>query len=839
MTTNTNLAENAIEEPQHPATKNFRWPSPPYSSLPSDIEQTEPEPCRLTLRNGTDITARMTFFIPEEGVLQYQIPPSRTAVTLAFEDLKILRLLRPLTTKGSAPLFPPDLAGCVTPVPDKQQFRLEFIDGDRRAGLTLGYVREPFGLFLFQPGKEAGQVHRRFFPTSAIRKFRVGGLMGQFLVQENLVSERALAQAVDKQDELRKQRLGDQLVQANIATPDDLLQAVRHQASAPLMRLGEALIELGLLTDAQLHDALERQRSQRSKQLGQILVELGFLSVEALQLALARKLGVPLVQLENFPIQDAALKAIPYSVAQRLRVIPLLVSEGRLLVAVEDPWRNEALEELKFVTQLKVVPVMTAVGSVHLALQRCYFEGRVEALNLAGGDSHGAGHDEAAAIEFTSVSEIAGELTEKAVGEESEDRQVQESDTALVRLVNSMVLDAYRQNVSDIHIETYPDQQKTRIRFRKDGALVPYLELPASYRKAVVSRIKVMAELDISERRKPQDGKIDFARYAQAKLELRVATIPTNNGLEDVVIRLLVSARPVPLEKLRLSDANLKDIQAIMTRPYGLFLLCGPTGSGKTTTLHSCLSYINVPERKIWTAEDPIEITQPGLRQVQVQPKIGWTFGAAMRAFLRADPDVIMVGEMRDTDTARTGVEASLTGHLVLSTLHTNGSAESVTRLLDMGLDPFNFSDSLLGILAQRLVRKLCPDCRTSHIAEHDELEELLDDYCHEMPAIEGFSREFVLADWQKRFADDAGNVLVHKSAGCSKCSGTGYKGRVAIHELLVSTRKVKRIIQTGGRVEEIQKAALEQGMRTLKQDGIEKILMGLTDLHEVRSVSN
>ena len=285
---------------------------------------------------------------------------------------------------------------------------------------------------------------------------------------------------------------------------------------------------------------------------------------------------------------------------------------------------------------------------------------------------------------------------------------------------------------SDIHIECAPGRDKVRIRFRKDGRLHPYLELPHTYRSAVIGRLKVMCDLDISEKRKPQDGKINFARYVQGvRLELRVATIPTQNNLEDAVLRLLASSKPLPLESLGLSPHNLDKFQAAAQRPYGMLLCVGPTGSGKTTTLHSLLAVINTPERKIWTAEDPVEITQSGLRQVQVNPRIDWTFAKAMRAFLRADPDVIMVGEIRDKETAQVAIEASLTGHLVLSTLHTNSAPETVTRLLDMGMDPFNFADALLGVLAQRLVRRLCPHCRTLRDASPEEEEELLLDYTH------------------------------------------------------------------------------------------------------------
>jgi len=421
-----------------------------------------------------------------------------------------------------------------------------------------------------------------------------------------------------------------------------------------------------------------------------------------------------------------------------------------------------------------------------------------------------------------------------------DDKQIEQSDNSLVRLINNMIIEASKDGVSDIHIESYPGREKIKIRFRKDGVLSTYLELPPNYRNALIARIKIMCDLDISERRKPQDGKINFAKFSpQHRLELRVATIPTNNSLEDVVMRILASAKPIPLDKLGLSANNLRQLKQAMERPYGLVLCVGPTGSGKTTTLHSALSYINVPERKIWTAEDPVEITQPGLRQVQVNPKIDWTFAKALRAFLRADPDVIMVGEVRDGETAQMAVEASLTGHLVLSTLHTNSAPETVTRLLDMGMDPFNFADSLLAVLAQRLVRRLCPACRQSRPASEEEVDELLGDFMHaHAPETAAAMRESVLTEWMGRHAQ-GGRLMHFHSPGCNLCHNSGFRGRAGLHELMVISRELRRLVQTGARAEALQQCALSEGMRTLRQDGIDKVLAGITSIEEVRSTSN
>jgi len=415
-------------------------------------------------------------------------------------------------------------------------------------------------------------------------------------------------------------------------------------------------------------------------------------------------------------------------------------------------------------------------------------------------------------------------------------------DNELVKLVNKIIIDAYNQGVSDIHVEPYPGKAKTEIRFRKDGDLQAYIEVPASYRAALAARLKIMCDLDISEKRKPQDGKIKFKKFGPLDIELRVATIPTAGGVEDVVMRILAAGEPIPLEKMGFTAHNLAELQKAVGKPYGLFFVCGPTGSGKTTTLHSVLKYLNTPDTKIWTAEDPVEITQKGLREVQVNKKAGLDFAVVMKAFLRADPDIIMVGEMRDKETTSTGIEASLTGHLVFATLHTNSAPESIIRLLDMGMDPFNFSDALLGILAQRLAKRMC-SCKQAYNPEGAEIKAFLQEYCDELQNTSTFKKdpksamEGVYRDWVKTYGNEKGQLTFYKPVGCDKCGGGGYKGRCGLHELLIATDPLKKLIAERARVSELIAVALEEGMRTLKQDGMEKCLIGMTSMKEVRSV--
>ena len=450
-----------------------------------------------------------------------------------------------------------------------------------------------------------------------------------------------------------------------------------------------------------------------------------------------------------------------------------------------------------------------------------------------------------ASANLGSIDDLLSNLDDETAedGSSSSDELTAAADNELVKLVNKIIVDAYNQRASDIHIEPYPGKNKTIIRFRKDGTLFPYIEVPASYRSALLARLKIMCDLDISEKRKPQDGKIMFKKFGPLDIELRVATIPTSGGLEDVVMRILAAGEPIPIDKLGVSPHNLERLKKVVSKPYGLFLVCGPTGSGKTTTLHSVLGHINTPETKIWTAEDPVEITQKGLRQVQVNPKAGITFAVAMRAFLRADPDVVMVGEMRDKETVATGIEASLTGHLVLSTLHTNSAPESIVRLLDMGMDPFNFADALLGILAQRLGKSLCSACKQPYTPSASEIESLLTEYSEELLNTPDWLQDPVAArknlhqSWIKTYGNEKGELQMHRPVGCEKCNKTGYKGRFGLHELLIGSDAVKKNIQEHARVAEMTVTALSEGMRTLRQDGIEKVLQGITDMKQVRSV--
>jgi len=418
------------------------------------------------------------------------------------------------------------------------------------------------------------------------------------------------------------------------------------------------------------------------------------------------------------------------------------------------------------------------------------------------------------------------ELVEEADSQEEskdDDDPTVNAEGVVVKLANRIIEEAFARNVSDIHIESQTGKRGALVRFRVDGECSNFQTIPFNYKKALVSRIKIISKLDIAEKRMPQDGKIKFKTKRGKNIELRVATLPTVGGNEDVVMRILAGGDALPLKKMGLLPDTLETFKALIERPYGLVLVVGPTGSGKTTTLHAGMGFINRPEKKIWTAEDPVEIVQDGLRQVQVLPKIGLDFARVLRAFLRADPDVIMVGETRDQETANTVIEAALTGHLVFSTLHTNSAPETVTRLLGMGIDPFNFADSLLGVLAQRLIKRLCPHCRQAYNPGDEEIEIIKKEY----------------GDHPVKPLEINRSSTLYRTRGCSHCQKTGYKGRLAIHELLVSNDDLRSKIETGAHVGEIRHAAMQAGMRTLKQDGIVKVMQGDTDMRQVCAATN
>jgi type II secretory ATPase GspE/PulE/Tfp pilus assembly ATPase PilB-like protein len=583
----------------------------------------------------------------------------------------------------------------------------------------------------------------------------------------------------------------------------------------------DGLVSAGVITGEELKDAIRKARED-AKSVEHVLMADYSIRPSQIGPSLAKYFGVPYEPFNTGRLRvDSLHGPLKKDFIVEQGWLPLEETPEGLLIMCTDP---EAVRGSRMVPQ--VLPRYSKFA--YRVTTQTEFE---ETLAQIYGAEDGA-----------SVEELLADMSSPMDEDGDEGDAVSAAaDNELVKFVNKVIIDAYNMKASDIHVEPLPGKAKTGIRFRIDGSLQPYIEVPAHFRQALVTRLKIMCDLDISEKRRPQDGKIKFKRWGPIDIELRVATIPSAGSVEDIVMRILAGGEPIPLEKLGLTPMNRERLEKTVSKPYGLFYVCGPTGSGKTTTLHSVLKFLNTPDTKIWTAEDPVEITQKGLRQVQINKKAGIDFALIMRAFLRADPDIIMVGESRDKETVSMGVEASLTGHLVFSTLHTNSAPESIIRLLDMGMDPFNFADALLGILAQRLAKKLC-DCKQEYFPEQEEIKTFIAEYAEDLRHTEAWKKDYageakkLYESWAKAYGDN-GRLKFYKPGGCEKCNKTGYKGRIGLHELLVADDTAKKLIQERARVADIFVAAVAGGMRTLKMDGMEKIMMGLTDLKQVRSV--
>ncbi|MEA2207153.1 MAG: type pilus assembly protein PilB [Blastocatellia bacterium] len=585
-------------------------------------------------------------------------------------------------------------------------------------------------------------------------------------------------------------------------------------------KLGEILVRENLISPQHLREALDYQREHGGR-LGYNLVRLGLVSDDMITAVLSRQYGIPSVNLELFDIEDSVIRLIPQEVAQKYSVLPLSRVGATLTLAMVDPTNVFAMDDIKFMTGLNIEPVVVAEASVQQAIAKYYSTSReielapaapeVAVQGLSGGITHAdlvsldsLDFDSEASADQVEVLEDNEEIDLSSLARMSEDAPV-------VRLVNVLLVDALRRGASDIHVEPY--EKELRIRFRIDGILYDVMHPPLKMRDALISRVKIMSKLDISEKRLPQDGRIKIKVKVDARsreLDFRVSTLPTLFG-EKVVLRLLDKENlMLDMTKLGFEPESLKKFQRNISRPYGMVLVTGPTGSGKTNTLYSALQSLNTPETNILTAEDPVEFNLLGINQVQMKEQIGLNFAAALRSFLRQDPNIVLVGEIRDFETAEIAIKAALTGHLVLSTLHTNDAPSTISRLMNMGIEPFLVATSVNLIQAQRLIRRICKNCKKEQPNPVEALIEI------------GFSEE------------EAQTMKTYKGKGCGTCNETGYKGRVGLYETMEVTDEIRELILIGASSLELRKKAIDDGMITLRESGLHKIRNGVTTIEEV-----
>ncbi|MDQ5846374.1 MAG: type IV-A pilus assembly ATPase PilB [Acidobacteriota bacterium] len=590
-------------------------------------------------------------------------------------------------------------------------------------------------------------------------------------------------------------------------------------------KLGEILVRENLISPQHLREALDYQREHGGR-LGYNLVKLGLVSDDMITAVLSRQYGIPSVNLDLFQIDEQVLQLIPQEVAQKYSVLPLSRVGASLTLAMVDPTNVFAMDDIKFMTGLNVEPVVVAEASIQQAIAKYYGTSREIELAVSVDDavfeaagaknSNGGGITHADLVSLDTIDFDTDRAEDVEVVEDNEEIDLStlsriSEDAPVVRLVNVLLVDALRRGASDIHIEPY--EKELRIRFRIDGVLYDVMRPPLKMRDALISRVKIMAKLDISEKRLPQDGRIKIKVKVDARsreLDFRVSTLPTLFG-EKVVLRLLDKENlMLDMTKLGFEPESLVKFQRNIAKPYGMVLVTGPTGSGKTNTLYSALQSLNTVQTNIMTAEDPVEFNLMGINQVQMKEQIGLNFAAALRSFLRQDPNIILVGEIRDFETAEIAIKAALTGHLVLSTLHTNDAPSTISRLMNMGIEPFLVATSVNLIQAQRLIRRICKDCKREHSMPPEALMEV------------GFT------------ADDAKSLKTFKGKGCATCNNTGYKGRIGLYEVMEVNDEIRELILIGASSLELRKKAIEDGMITLRESGLQKIRGGLTTLEEV-----
>ena len=726
-----------------------------------------------------------------EGVIDGFAPGDETLA------LVVDAINRPEPTDNIAWLaFPRDARTAPRDVAGAEVFRVQVVGGSALLVRALpDDVKSEVGFFATPAdvGHPAGEL---YIFGHAVNGTERDGALGASLAAAGLLDNESPSRPAAEGKRVPIAVALSELRRSDRPAIDEAVLAQRRKK----MRLGDVLIESAYVTQAEIELALAEQKRRPGKRLGEVLVEVGILSELDLARALSTKFQIPLVDLDSVELNAAARKAVPREIMSKYGVLPVDIDANILTVAISDPLVTDAIDMLRFQSRLRIRVLLVTESQLRRVIAESLREGGTSASARAP-----APRPPASAAQGTMRVPIID-----GAGDPGRDPD------GVVRMVNQLILQAWQRGASDVHLEPHGDDRPIRVRFRIDGHCVDAMEISGKHRSALAVRLKVMANLDIAERRRPQDGKMRVTGPDGRAIDVRITTIPTVDDNEDFVLRILLGSRAIGFEDLLLSPQNAEAVRGWLALDHGLILCVGPTGAGKTTTVHGMLSTLDTTELKVWTAEDPVEIVAPGLRQVHVQPKIDLTFAAALRSFLRADPDVIMIGEMRDVETAGLALEAALTGHLVLSTLHTKSAVDTVARLLDMGLEPFTVADALSGVISQRLVRKLCTACREPYV---------------ELPQV---LAETGLA----RLVDGRPEVTLYRPQGCKECAHTGFAGRVAIMEIMPMSEAVRRALMAHATSGDIQKVAQAEGMQTMYEHGLRKVLAGTTTLAEVLRVT-
>ncbi len=812
---------DASQQEQSPVIRpRFDLQPPPFAELMDGPDYSN---CLVIveIHRNQRIKGKLSRFDADEEILEILEASKSKPTAFAFSEIKFVRFEKPYQItlereeeKESQEKLPVDN--------DARDFQVFFKDRLEITGKTYGSRIDKNGIHFYEQQKKGRKWRyctHLFVAKAAVENYIIGEQIGGMLVRSNAISQEDLDNVLVEQQDRRSKLLGEYLIGNHIVDGEDLEKVLVRQQSMPNVKLGELLISEELISENQLNEALRVQKQKRKSSLGEILVEKGLIDREEIQHCMADKLGIPFINLRNFNIRSDAIRLVSADVAFAHEVIPLYLYDDKLVVALEDPTDWQVIEALRVCSKRQIEPVMASRSDINWAL---HFHFSSDDLSM---DSSGTAPAEPDYDpNLFSAFEIA-EVTNQSV----------------LRIVNKIIEDAHRKKVADIHFEPDPESDKIVVRFRKDGVLSVYYRFPLKFGTAFASRLKTMAQLNITERKRPQVGKVDYRKFATVDLDLRVSALPTSEGSEDLVVSLLGKSRCMPVNAIGFAARDLDRVLDTVSVRQGLFVVTGPSGSGKTSTMHSLINYLNHSDKKICSIEDPIAIRHPGIRQIEINEAVGLNYSAAVDATLITDPDILMVEELRDEETARAAVKAALSGHLVIAGLSAETAINGLQRLFDFGINRLDLADSLLGIASQKLARTLCISCKAPYQSDSKELLFLANQYCQEInrngpvaSVKEAITR--VVKDWEGRLKS-RDHFILYKATGCKDCLDTGYRGQTAVHQLLLMSPEIRRLIINKVSMEQVREKSMLLSMRSLKQDGIEKVLQGYTDYSQVRAL--